>query len=100
MFKIKSKFGSDLNSFYFKQIEASEVKKFLKDINVKKAKVVGTVPPKLIKSGADTIAEYLIQAINCCLRQGIFPDNAKIPFVFPLYKGKPGKYDVLNYKNS
>ena len=28
-----------------------------------------------------------------------FPDNAKITFVFPLDKGKPNKYDDLNYRH-
>ena len=34
--KIKNKFGSDLNSFDFQQI-TSEVKKLLKEIDIKKA---------------------------------------------------------------
>ena len=47
---------------------------------------------------ADIIGEPLTQAINCCLRQGIFPENAKVSSVVPLDKGKPDKYDVLNYR--
>ena len=39
-----------------------------------------------------------MKAINCCLHQSIFPDNAKIPSVIPVDKGKPDKYDVLNYR--
>ena len=31
------------------------------------------------------------------MRQGIFPDHAKIASVVPVDKGKPNKYDVLNY---
>ena len=57
---------------------------------------VDTIPQKLIKIGADIIAEPLMQAINCSLRQGIFQDNAKIVFDAPLDKGKPDIYDVLN----
>ena len=95
--KIKNKFGSDLNSFDFQQIKAPEVKKLLKEIDIKKAVGVDTIPPKLIKIGADIIADPLTQAINCWLRQGIFPENAKVASVVPLDKGKPDKYDVLNY---
>ena len=54
--KIKNKFGSDLNSFDFQQI-TSEVKKLLKEIDIKKAVGVDTIPPKLIKIGADIIEE-------------------------------------------
>ena len=70
--KIKNKFGSDLNSFDFQQIKAPEVKKLLKEIDIKKAVGVDTIPPKLIKIGADIIAEPLTQARNCFLRQDIF----------------------------
>ena len=52
----------------------------------------------MIKTGADIIAEPLTQAINCCLHQGIFPDNAKIASATPLDKGKSDKYDVFNYR--
>ena len=51
----------------------------------------------MIKIGGDIIAERLTQEINCCLRQGIFAGNAKIASVVPVDKGKPDKYDVLNY---
>ena len=94
---IKSRFFSDLNSFDFQQIKAPKVKKLLKEIDVKKAVGVDTIPPKLIKIGAYIIAESLKQAINCCLRQIIFSNNAKTASVVPLDKGKPDKYDVLNY---
>ena len=97
MLKIKNKFGSNLNSCDFQQIKAPEVEELLKEIDIKKVVGVDTIPPKLTKIGADIIAEPLTQTINCCLRQGIFPDNAKVASVVPLDKGKPDKYDVLNY---
>ena len=89
--KIKNKFGSDFISFDFQQVKPPEVKRLLKEIDIKKAVGVDTIPPKLIKIGADIIAEPLTQAINCCLRQGIFPDNAKIASAVPVDKGKPDK---------
>ena len=91
MLKIKKKFGSDLNSFDFQQIKLPEVKKLLKEIDIKKAVVVDIIPPKLIKINEDIIGELLTQVINCCLCQGIFPDNAKIASVVPVDKGKPNK---------
>ena len=57
-----------------------------------------TIPPKSIKIDADIIAEPLTQAINCWLRQGIFPDSAKIASVVPVDKGQLDKYDVLNHR--
>ena len=67
--------------------------------NVEKAIGVNTIPPKLIKTGSDIIAEPLEQAISCYLCQSIFPDNAKIASVLPLDKGKLDKYCVLNNRS-
>ena len=97
MLKSKSKFSSNINSFDFRKIEATEIKKLLKEIDIKKAVDVDTVPPKLIKTGGDIISEPLTQAINCYLRQDAFSDNGKIASVVPIDNGKPDKYDVLNY---
>ena len=97
MLKSKSKFSSDINSFDFRKIEATEIKKLLKEIDIKKAVDVDSVPPKLIKTGGDIISEPLTQAINCYLRQDTFSDNGKIASVVPIDNGKPDKYDVLNY---
>ena len=94
MLKSKSKFSSDINSFDFRKIEATEIKKLLKEIDIKKAVDVDTVPPKLIKTGGDIISEPLTQAINCYLRQDTFSDNGKIASVVPIDNGKPDKYDV------
>ena len=96
--KINNKFGSDLISFDFQQVKPPEFKRLLKETDINKAVGVDTIPPKLIKIGADIIAEPLTKAINCCLRQGIFPDNAKIGSVVPVDKGKPDKYYVLSYR--
>ena len=79
--KIKKKFVSDLNSFKFQQIKTPELKKLFKNIGVNKAVGVYAILPKLIKTGANIIPEPLTLAINCCLRQFIFPDNAKIASV-------------------
>ena len=65
----KSKFDPDLNSFDFQQIKATEVKKLLKEIDIKKAVGVDAIPPKLVKISADIIAVPLTQAISCSLRQ-------------------------------
>ena len=62
--KIKNKFGSDLNSFDVQQIKVPEVKKLLKEIDIKKTVSVDTIPPKLIKIGADIIAEPLTSNVG------------------------------------
>ena len=82
MLKIKSKFGSDLISFDFQQVKASKVNNLLKEIDIKNVVGVETIPPKLIKTGADIIAESLTQVINCCLRQVFFQIMLKLLLSF------------------
>ena len=94
---IEKKIWFRLKHFDFQQIKSSAVKKLLKEIDIKKTVSVDAIPPKLIKISKDIIAEPLIQAINCCLCQGIFPDNAKIASAVPVDKGKPDNYDILDY---
>ena len=93
--KVKNKFGWDLN---FQQIKAPEVKKLLKEIDIKKTISVDKISPKLIKIVANRFEEPLKQEINCSLRQGVFPDNAKIASVVLLDKGKPDRYDIISYR--
>ena len=96
----KKKIWFRLKHFDFQQIKSSAVKKLLKEIDIKKTVSVDTIPPKLIKISKVIIAEPLIQAINCCLCQGIFLDNAKIASaVLPFDKGKPDNYDILGYRS-
>ena len=96
----KEKILFRLKHFDFQQIKSSAVKKLLKEIDIKKTVSVDTIPPKLIKISKVIIAEPLIQAINCCLCQGIFLDNAKIASaVLPFDKGKPDNYDILDYRS-
>ena len=92
---IKIQFRPHLNRFNFQQIETPEVKKLLKEIDIKKAIGIDTIPPKLIKIIADSIAELLTQRTNCWLSQGIW-NYAGIVSVVPLSKGKPDQYEVLN----
>ena len=56
--KLKNKFGSDLSSFNFQQIKATEVKQLLKEIGIKKAVGVDTITPKLIK-----LVQILLQSL-------------------------------------
>lgn len=46
----------------------------------------------------DIIAESLATSINNCLIQDVFLKNVKIVSLTPRNKGKPKKYEVLNYK--
>ena len=47
---------------------------------------------------ADFLSKPLTVAIDNSLRQGIFPDEAKIASAATIDKGKPSKNDISNYR--
>ena len=82
LLKIKNKSDSDLRSFVFQQMKAPEVKELSKGVDIKKAVSVDTIYTKLIKIGADIIAEPLTLAINCFLRQKFLHIMLKLLLLF------------------
>ena len=74
------------------------MKKFLNEIDTKKAVGIDTIPPKLIKMTSNFLAPILTTAINSCIEDSVFPENAKVATVVPLVKGKPDKNDISNFR--
>ena len=58
----------------------------LKNLNVNKSPGPDLLPPKLIKSVKDIIDKPLTDVINYMIESCIFPDNAKIAHVTPVFK--------------
>ena len=52
-------------------------KKNLRNLDIKKASGIDTIPPKLIKLSADCLTPFLTKAINPSITQNIFSENAK-----------------------
>ena len=95
--KIKEHYRSE-NSFSFKNVKLSEIKKHLRNINSKKATGEDTIPPKLVKMASEHLALPLTKAINAALNTSTFPDNAKKAIITPIDKRTKEKYDVSNYR--
>ena len=55
---------SDNERFPFKTVNESEIKDHLKNLDIKKASGIGTIPPKLVKLSADFLTPLLTKAIN------------------------------------
>ena len=89
---------SDSERFSFKTINESEIKDLLKNLDIKKASGIDTIPPKLVKLSADFLTPLLTKAINTSIAQNVFPENAKTASVIPLDKGKPNKNEMLNFR--
>ena len=76
-------------------VSHSEIfKDLLKNLDIKKASGIDTIPPKLVKLSADFLTPLLRKAINTSIGQNVFPENAKTASVVPLGKGKPSKNEM------
>ena len=89
---------SDSERFSFKTINESEIKDLLKNLDIKKASGIDTIPPKLVKLSADFLTPLLTKAINTSIAQNVFPENAKTASVIPIDKGKPNKNEMSNFR--
>ena len=89
---------SDSERFSFKTINESEIKDLLKNLDIKKASGIDTIPPKLVKLSADFLTPLLTKAINTSIAQNVFPENAKTASVIPLDEGKPNKNEMSNFR--
>ena len=89
---------SDSERFSFKTINESEIKDLLKNVDIKKASGVDTIPTKLVKLSADFLTPLLTKAINTSIAQNAFPENTKTASVIPLDKGKPNKNEMSNFR--
>ena len=59
---------------------------------------VDQIPPKLVCLASYDLAVPLTNAINCSIRNFIFPQNAKTAAVCPLDKGEPIRTVKINYR--
>jgi hypothetical protein len=54
------------NNFVFKPVTSQEVHKLLHSVDGKKATGIDNLPPKIIKAGAESLAEPIKCIINKC----------------------------------
>lgn len=88
---------SDLKKFEFKleHTNAEKVEKIITKMDTKKSTGYDSIPPKLLKPVASKISTHISIIFNKCIDNSIFPHNAKLAEVVPLFK----KDDNLMMKN-
>ena len=89
---------SNSERFSFKMVNENEIKDLLKNLDIKKASGIDTIPPKLVKLSADFLTPLLTKAINTSIAQNVFPENTKTASVITLDKGKPNKNEISNFR--
>ena len=82
---IRSKIDS-VNEFSFKCVSATDILKMLKKLNCRKATGCDSIPPKLLKIGAEQLYIPITFLVKKCLVMGKFPDELKSAEVAPIFK--------------
>ena len=75
-------------SFEFSSVCAEKVKSMLDDIDSSKAAGFDNIPPKLLKSASQELAEPVTNLVNQSIRISHFPHDLKKAELSPLYKCK------------
>ena len=85
-------------AFSFHEVSTKDVWRQLKMIDARKSTGVDQIPSKLVHLASDELASPLTEAINCSIRNSIFPQNAKTAAVCPLDKGEPIRTAEKKYR--
>ena len=85
------------HSLYLTEVYPDEVHKLLKQLNTEKSQDIFGISPKLLKMGADYLANPLSKIFNICFKEGIFPDELKVSQILPIHKAE-SKLTASNYR--
>ena len=66
------------------RVSSDIVRKEIRNPNVKKSSIYGSIPASILKQCVDAYLPYLTVTINYSLRQNTFPEELKSPKVIPL----------------
>ena len=82
-------------NFHFKEVSKDDVRKEIRNLNVKKSSTYGSIPASILKQCVDAYLPYIIDSINYSLRESTFPEKLEHSEVIPVYK----KRDPLKIEN-
>ena len=84
-------------SMFLRPTCSEEISKACKSLSKKKSKGPDKIPTFIALKSHEVLMVPLVDCINSCLTQGIFPANMKQAEVIPLYK-KKSREDPTNYR--
>ena len=73
-------------NFHFKEVSKDDVRKEIRNLNVKKLSTYSSIPASILKQRVDAYLPYLTDSINYSLRESTFPEELKHSEVIPVYK--------------
>ena len=94
---IKEQLKGKLKGFSMPTANEENIYKIFVSLNPKKAAGNDLIPPKVVVKAAEILSKPLTDVINATISKGIFPSNAKLASVKPMYK-KGSRLDVSNYR--
>ena len=59
--------------FHFKEVSKDDVRKEIRNLNVKKSSIYGSIAASILKQCVDAYLSYLTDSINYSLRENTFP---------------------------
>ena len=95
--KIKETY-KHFGNFDLPKASPKDINKMIKSLNSKKATGPNIIPPKLVKLAANIIDCHICNIPNQGISSSIFPEQAKIANVRPIYK-KDKREEIKNYNS-
>ena len=82
----------------FSHISPQKLEKLLSDIDECSSEGSVSIPSCVFKNCSESLAVPLSFIFNSCIDTNIIPDDWKISFITPVYKGKGKKNSIENYR--
>ena len=73
-------------NFTFKHTNENEVRKIIKNLNIRKPCQGSHIPTKIIKLNRDLFSSFICRNFNYCISIGKFPSELKHADVIPVHK--------------
>lgn len=89
---------SPTSKFSFSTIDLTQLNEVIKDLNLSKSDKNGDIPSFIFKEHFPIIGPVLLNLINGCIANNIFPDVLKTAKVIPIYKKKGDRKSINNYR--
>ena len=74
------------NSFFLHETSVEEVQHLISNLKEGKALQQSDIPTKFLKMATSVVAPYLVRIYNCCMIEGVYPNELKIAQVIPVFK--------------
>ena len=84
--------------FNFCETSIDEVLKQLKKLDQSASAVNITIPTKVIKYCAHSLAPMLTKLFNHCIKHAVVTNDWKYAIISPLFKGKGARDQLANYR--